>query len=106
MGKFIYGIPSVEVEIDDRVLAHLKVAITNKLRRNEGFTFTWTNDNEDSDTTHSSVWLDEGIPVSFEIGGAEDPPLNREWLEQLTRTANSPAGLKITPEPKPAGETS
>jgi hypothetical protein len=98
MGKFIYGIPNVEVEIEDRLLAHLKVVITSKLRRNEGFTFTWQNTDGD-DTTHSSVWLDEGIPISFEIGGPHDPPLNREWLEELNRSANSAGGLKPTPEP-------
>jgi hypothetical protein len=101
VGKFIYGIPSVEVELDDRVLAHLKTVITAKLRRNEGFTFTWAN-TDDGDTTHSSVWLDEGIPISFEIGGKGDPPLNRQWLEELAKSANSTAGLKIVPEPEAA----
>src|ERR1700742_4180855 len=102
MGKFIYGIPSVEVELDDRLLAHLKTVITAKLRRNEGFTFTWAN--TDGDATHSSVWLGEGIPFSFEIGGVSAPPLNRQWLEDLTRSANSAGGLKVTPEPQTASQ--
>ena len=35
MGKFTYGSPAVEVELDDKVLAHVKAIITSKLRRNE-----------------------------------------------------------------------
>lgn len=97
MGKFIYGIPSIEVEIDDRALAHLKAVITSKLRRDESFTFTWQDD--DGDTTHKSVWLDPAIPIQFEIAGEQDPPLNREWLEELSRSSNTPGGLKILPEP-------
>ena len=101
MGKFIYGIPSIEVEMDDRVLAHLKTVITAKLRRDESFTFTWQEEGE-GDPTHSSVWLDPAIPLKFEIAGEQDPPLNREWLEELSRSANSNAGLKVVPEPNSA----
>lgn len=98
MGKFVYGMPSIEVEFDDRVLAHLKAVITAKLRRDESFTFTW--EDPSGEPTHSSVWLDPAIPLQFEIGGTQDPPLNRDWLEDLSRSANSNAGLKVTPEPE------
>jgi hypothetical protein len=101
VGKFIYGMPSIEVEMDDRVLAHIKAVITAKLRRDESFTFTWQNEN-DGEPTHSSVWLDPAIPLQFEISGEQDPPLNREWLEELSRSANTQSGLKITPEPRAA----
>ena len=33
MGKLIYNSSTREIEIDDRTLAHLRVAILNKLRR-------------------------------------------------------------------------
>jgi hypothetical protein len=100
LGKFIYGMPSIEIEMDDRVLAHVKAVITAKLRRNESFTFTWQNEGGD-ETTHSSVWLDPAIPLQFEIAGEQDPPLNREWLEELSRSANTQSGLKISSEPAP-----
>ena len=101
MGTFTYGMPAVEVELDDRVLAHVKAVITAKLRRNESFTFTWE-DPEGDELTHHSVWLDSSIPIQFELSGKDDPPLNREWLELLTRTASGAAGLKIVPEPAPS----
>ena len=99
MGKLIYGMPSIEVELDDRLLAHLKAVITAKLRRDESFTFTWGN-GDTEDPSSSSVWLDPAIPLQFEISGTQDPPLNREWLEELTRSANTPTGLKVVPEPE------
>ena len=98
MGKFIYGAPSTEVEIDDRALAHAKAVITAKLRRNESFTFTWEDPSGD-ELTHNSVWLDSSIPIQFEIVGKQDPPLNRAWLEELSRVASTPAGLRLIPEP-------
>ena len=41
MGKLIYNSSTREIEIDDRTLAHLRVAILNKLRRSESFAMTW-----------------------------------------------------------------
>lgn len=101
MGKFIYGMPSIEVDMDDRVLAHVKAVITSKLRRSESFTFTYRDD-DGGDPSHSSVWLDPAIPLKFEIAGKQDPPLNRDWLEVLSRSANSVSGLTVVPEPTPS----
>jgi hypothetical protein len=99
VGKLVYGMPSIEVEFDDRLLAHVKAVITSKLRRDESFTFTWEFTGDDNTPSHSSVWLDPAIPLQFVFEGEKDPPLNREWIEELNRSANTPSGLKITPEP-------
>jgi hypothetical protein len=40
MGKLIYGIAPA-IEIEDRGLRHLQLAIMTKLRRDERFTFSW-----------------------------------------------------------------
>lgn len=98
MGKFIYGTPSTTVEFDDRVLAHLKVVIVAKLRRSESFTFSWDYASADG-SGHSSVWLHPAIPMQFEFLGSREPSINRAWLDLLIATANSPAGLRIVPEP-------
>jgi hypothetical protein len=104
MGKFIYGSPSIAVEIDDRILAHLKVVILAKLRRGESFAFSWeTPPGEGSG--HSSIWLNPAVPLQFEFAGSRDPHLNRTWLEQLVQLANSPAGLRVIPEPLDEGRT-
>ena len=98
MGKFIYGTPSISVDVEDRVLAHLKVVIIAKLRRGESFTFSWHKTAE-SGSGHSSVWLNPSVPLEFDFVGSKAPTLNKTWLEELVHLANSPAGLRITPEP-------
>lgn len=98
MGKFIYGQPSLTVEFDDRVLAHLKVVIATKLRRGESFLFNWE-PNDETDVSSCSVWLNPAIPVQFEFYGSREPRINRVWLEDLMRSANSNSGLRVLPEP-------
>ena len=98
MGRFIYGPASTTVEFDDRVLAHLKVVITSKLRRGESFLFTWEYATE-AGSGHSSVWLHPAIPLQFDLFGNREPLVNRLWLEALTASANSAGGLRILPEP-------
>ena len=101
MGKFIYGTPSIAVEFEDRVLAHLKIVILSKVRRGESFTFSWEY-SAAAGSGHSSIWIHPTIPLQFDFLGSKEPQLNRAWVEELVRLANSPAGLRVTPEPKDA----
>jgi hypothetical protein len=98
MGQFIYGNPSVAVDFDDRVLAHLKVVILSKVRRGESFTFSWEY-SAAAGSGHSSIWVHPTIPLQFNFVGSREPRLNRVWVEELVRHANTPSGLRITPEP-------
>ncbi|MGO4535064.1 DUF7882 family protein [Leifsonia sp. 2MCAF36] len=98
MGKFIYGTPSISVDFDDRVLAHLKVVILSKVRRGESFSFSWEY-KASSGSGHSSIWINPAIPLQFDFAGSREPILNRAWVEELVRLANSPSGLRVIPEP-------
>jgi hypothetical protein len=98
MGKFIYGTPSISVDFDDRVLAHLKVVILSKVRRGESFTFSWEY-SAASGSGHSSIWINPAIPLQFDFAGGREPHLNRAWVEDLVRLSNSPSGLRVIPEP-------
>ena len=98
MGQFIYGNPSVTVDFDDRVLAHLKVVILSKVRRGESFTFSWEY-KAAVGSGHSSIWIHPTIPLQFNFLGSREPSLNRRWVEDLVRLSNTPAGLRVTPEP-------
>ena len=98
MGKFIYNSSQREIEIDDRVLAHLRVAILNKLRRSESFAMTWEHGVENG-SGRTTFWLHESIPLQFVFSGNRAPKLNRLWVEQLLLSANSTAGLQYVPEP-------
>ena len=99
MGKFIYNSSSRELEIDDRTLAHLRVAILNKLRRSESFAMTWEHGVENG-SGRTTIWLHESIPQQFVFSGNRPPALNRLWVEKLLLAANSTAGLHFVPEPE------
>jgi len=98
MGKFIYGTPSISVDFDDRVLVHLKAVILSKVRRGESFTFSWEYTVAHG-SGHSSIWIHPTIPLQFDFYGSKEPRLNRVWIDELVRLANSPSGLRVTPEP-------
>ena len=98
MGKILYGDSGVEIIFDDRAMAHLQLVIGAKLRRGEGFFFSWKDDPSVGDG-RSSVWLDAGIPLYFKYLGSRPISINREWVEILTLSANMTGGLQFTPEP-------
>lgn len=80
---------------DDRVLAHLRFVITNKLMKQESFVFTWLDDG-----TESSIWLHPSVDLTFEFELEEKQHLNRAWVELLLAHANSPGGLRLVEEPE------
>jgi hypothetical protein len=99
MGRLIYNSSQRELEIDDRTLAHLRVAILNKLRRSESFAFTWEHGVENG-SGRTTLWLHESIPLQFVFSGNRAPRMNRNWVEALLLQANSTAGLQLVPEPE------
>ncbi|WP_104080903.1 ATP-dependent DNA ligase [Cryobacterium sp. Y11] len=98
MGKFIYGTPSSSIECDDRVLAHLKVVVLAKMSRGESSTFSWEY-SAAAGSGHSSIWIHPTIPLQFDFFGSKEPRLNRAWVEELVHLSNTPAGLRVTPQP-------
>ena len=98
MGKLAYGAPNWSVEFDDRALAHLRIVILAKLRRNESFSLSWNIESAHG-SGRSSIWMHPSIPIQFEFFGSRDPALNRLWIEALMLAANSANGLELTPEP-------
>jgi hypothetical protein len=101
MGQFIYGNSSVAVDFDDRVLAHLKVVVLAKVRRGESFSFSWEF-TAAAGSGHSTIWIHPTIPLQFNFLGNREPRLNRAWVDELVHLANTPAGLRLTPEPPEA----
>jgi hypothetical protein len=104
MGKFIYD-SNLRVDFEDRMLAHLQLAIGVKLRRGEAFHFTWKNDSSVGDG-RTTVWLNPSVSIIYKFYGSRRPAINRAWVDALVYTANSPAGLHVVPEPAeyPASE--
>ncbi|WP_440710202.1 DUF7882 family protein [Herbiconiux sp. YIM B11900] len=98
MGLLTYGSNGVEIEFEDRLLAHLQVVISSKLRRGEGFTLGFcSNDGRGP----RALWIGQGIPLMYQYGGTRPPTLNTRWLNDMVARAGTSNGLLIAPEPEP-----
>lgn len=98
MGVLHYG-SMIQVQFEDRVLAHLQVIVSAKLRRNEPFFFSWS-DTPEQGSGRGSLWIDAAVPIYFQYNGSRAPSLNKEWLEQMAVSAGSNQGLVLTEEPR------
>ncbi|NQX13766.1 ATP-dependent DNA ligase [Microbacteriaceae bacterium VKM Ac-2855] len=98
MGRLIYD-SSLEVDFDDRLLAHLQIVIGQKLARSESFYFSWKDSLSVGDG-RSSIWLHPAIPLRFKFLGGRPPAINPEWVRSLLADSHTPAGLRISPEPE------
>jgi len=94
------------INIDDWALEHLRMVIVTKLRRDESFSFTWSNETNvhgddalEQPGLHGSVWISKSSSLYFSFDKPVGQPLNRKWLSALADAANSSAGLRLTPEP-------
>lgn len=96
MGYLIYG-SGAEYEIDDRTLAHLKIAIVVKLRLQESFLINWTVPAEEG-SGRVSLWVSPAIPLQFRFSGSRPPELNRTWLEALALSSHGTRGMVVMPE--------
>jgi hypothetical protein len=88
------------IEIDDRTLAHLKVAVVQKLRRQEAFTVSWQHP-PGTPGGRTTLWMHASIPLQFEFIEPEAPELSMEWIEEILRSANSSGGIQLVREAMP-----
>jgi hypothetical protein len=96
MGQLRYG--AERFEFDDRLLAHLQIVISSKLRRSESFFLSWLAHTEAGSGRHA-IWIDTGVPIHITYFGSRPPSINRQWVEDLALAANSTAGLVLMDEP-------
>ncbi|HEV7183819.1 MAG: hypothetical protein ABI130_09625 [Leifsonia sp.] len=84
-------------ELDDRVLIHLQIVISTKLRRRENFFLSWPMPVERGSGRHA-IWMDNGVPIHFYYSGSRAISINREWIESMIVSAGRAAGLVLTDE--------
>jgi len=97
MGTLFYGAQDTPIHIEDRVLAHLKVVIATKLRRNESFTLSWQHPDGEP-RGRSTIWLHPSIPLMFVFDDPEPPEISRAWIEKLAHSANTSGGILLVDE--------
>ena len=97
MGTIYYGGSATPLHIEDRALAHLKVVIATKLRRGESFTVSWRHP-DDEPRGRTTIWLHPSIAMRFVFDEPEPPEIDRRWLEELAKSANTSGGILLIPE--------
>lgn len=97
MGQLFYGNSPEPIVIEDRALAHLKVVVATKLRRNESFTLSWKHPVVDA-PGRSTIWLHPSIPLRFVFSEPENPELSMEWITAMAHSANSSGGIQLLDE--------
>ena len=102
MGTIFYGGSATPIHIEDRALAHLKVVIATKLRRNESFTLSWRHP-DDQNPGRSTIWLHPSIPLRFVFDDPEPAELSRDWIADLANSASSSGGITLVAENVDAG---
>jgi hypothetical protein len=101
VGVLYYG--GNDFELEDRLLTHLQIVISTKLRRGENFFLSWTQPMERGSGRHA-IWIDNGVPIHFFYSGSRPAGINRVWVESLLLSAGKPSGLHLSEETEPRGE--
>ncbi|WP_439901439.1 DUF7882 family protein [Microbacterium azadirachtae] len=97
MSTLYYGSSEHAIEIEDYALAHLKVVIATKLRRNESFTLSWRHDG-DQPLGRSTIWLHPSIQLRFEFDDPNPPELDPARIQAIAHSANSSGGIFLPDE--------
>jgi len=94
MGRLKYDNTSGPISIDDATLAHVKIVIATKLRRQESFMMTW-HPREGGDTGRLTVWIHPAIPLQFLFTSADSLPVEKHRIEEMMRGLNATGELVI-----------
>jgi len=91
MGYLVYD--NREFLVDDRTLAHLRVVIIDKLRRNESFGMSLPDG-----TWFVTIWVSPRSRLQFVFDGDRHPTLNRGWLNTLSDDVGMTGMLNLLSE--------
>lgn len=97
MGTLIYG-HTLQFDIDDRTLAHLRAVVFAKLRGHESLPITVLRPTAAASGESISFWVSADTPLAFRLSAEESVELSREWIDEHMRMSYSNRGLVITPE--------
>lgn len=90
MGYLMYD--GRDYEFEDRLLAHLKIAVGKKFKRHESFFLSWVVE-PSSGSGRVSLWMDPSQHVGFRFSGSREPELNKTWVKALVELSATHRGL-------------
>ncbi|GEB46625.1 hypothetical protein DEU35_2759 [Microbacterium sp. AG157] len=92
MGRLIYR-DRASFDIDDRILAHLRIVVMNKLRRNEGFMLQLP---VNEGVRQASLWIHASNALVMQFYGGREPAIDRALVDQMMHDASGADGLTLT----------
>ncbi len=98
LGFLYYGSSDHSVEIDDRALAHVKVAMMSLLRAGHSFAFSHPRP-ASRGGGRETLWISPSIELRFRFLGSRPPKINADWLQAVIDTADSHTGMRLLSEP-------
>lgn len=106
MGTLYYGSSRTPIHIEDRLLAHLKIVITSKLRRSESFLLSWDEPVENG-SGRASIFIHQTCDLIYRFDGSRPAEMDQQLLETMAAESTSTRGLQIqaTMPPIPPGRS-
>ena len=98
MGYLYYGTNSYEVELDDRPLSHLKIALLSLLRAGQSVAFTFTRPAAIG-SGRETLWITPATDIRFRFAGSRPPAINVRWVQEIIESASQATGLRLMTEP-------
>lgn len=99
MGQLIYGAWRRRIDVDDRTLAHLRIALRTRMKRGASFQLTWAPGGT-ANHREFSILIHPGTPLEFRFDDHQEEAVNRFWLRALLRPTLS-QDMIVTAEPAP-----
>ena len=100
MGRLEYNSSRPPIEIDDETLAHLKIIIATKLRRQESFMMTWEPVGDTADR-RVSAWISPSIPLVLAFDDATAASIDPARVTHMMEALNAHGELVIVQLAKP-----
>jgi hypothetical protein len=97
MGFLYYGDDSYPIEIDDRQLSHLKVALLSLLRANKSVAFTVAHSAREG-SGRDTLWITPTTDIRFHFLGSRPMVIDEVWVRAIMATADTPAGMRLISE--------
>ena len=94
MGTLRYDAAQPVIELPDRVLQHLHIAVARKLREQQRIAVSIVSEK----TEPIQVWLDVRIPIVITYATGVASTINEKWLAEIEASFSN-AVLMLTPEP-------
>lgn len=94
MGRLKYDHTAEAIGIEDETLAHVKVVVATKLRRQESFMMTWL-PVDGGPNARMNAWIHPAVPLVFMFDSADVPPIDQRRLEDMMHATNATGELML-----------